>query len=337
MKKLATFLVILGLLAITLPVMAKEVTVGGVFQFFHYNDLASSAADSSWVKVRPQLDYKLDDFNSVTIQLQGDSFPGDNFRLAYLKTDITGALGLALPVTAKSTIGYFDTYFTNWSYVSMSGWEFYYDWPNKLVNQGQNKNGALQLDVGFGPVNVHWWNDFLGENIMVGADAAFGPVTAYLAYGSAMADLGAGNLSIEAKFATKLMGDMLSIAVPAFFRYGLGDQAFTYGGGVGVDYSMFHVAAGLEGDDVDALDNIVFDVSVAPMAMLKVWVSAYMNLAAVAPATAFTGADIGAKISLGAANFILGYALASEGVATISVYNDTYAAKGMYFGIDVGL
>ena len=70
------------------------------------------------------------------------------------------------------------------------------------------------------------------------------------------------------------------------------------------------------------------------MAMLKVWVSAYLDMAA---ASAFTGADIGAKISLGAANFILGYALASEGVSTISVYNDTYQAKGMYFGIDVGL
>ena len=65
-------------------------------------------------------------------------------RDLYLTTDVTGALGLDLPITIKTTIGKFEPGFTDWSYVSESGWENYYDWPNKLADVGPFDTGGLQ-------------------------------------------------------------------------------------------------------------------------------------------------------------------------------------------------
>ena len=58
------------------------------------------------------------------------------------------------------------------------------------------------------------------------------------------------------------------MGVPVFFRYQLNAapaQDYTFGVGVSADYKMFHLAAGLEGDSDNALDNVVIDVSVTPI------------------------------------------------------------------------
>jgi len=342
MKKLAVLLVVLGLLAVSLPVVAKDLsdlTVADTFWVFAQYDLSADpvTASSAFVKARIAFDVKADEFNQIYFQLKGDTIVGAGtteilWRQAYLKTDLGAAL--KLPFGVKTTVGYFDTYFTNWSYVSMSAWEFYYDaFGNQVVNYGQDKNAAFQLDTTFGPVNVHWYNDFLWTKMAVGADAAFGPVTAYLAFGSTFADLGSGLLTAEAKYSGKF-GD-LGIAVPVGFKYKLDPMFWSYSVGVAADYKMFHLAAGFEGDDTDALDNVVVDASIAPMEGLKAMVSLYLDLGAAASADQLAGVVIEIRKKIGVLDAVLGYAI-SDAVGSIPVYDDGWSvSNGLYGGFAI--
>jgi len=338
MKKLAVLFIVL--LAAALPVLASDVTVSGELYTFATYDFEAETSSATFPKAELNVEAKIDEFNTVKLELdsEGADWPGnvavDDFRLI---TDLGGALNL--PVKITWTIGYFDTYFTDWSYVSMSGWEFYYGdeitsayWDNDLANDGPDTDGAWQLDVGVGPVTLHWWNDFLFQRMMLGVDGAFGPLSGWLTYQATFVDgLGAGILGVELKYAGQF-GE-LKLAVPAFFRYNLCAEAFTYGMGVGVDFSMFHVAAGLEGDNSDILDNVVIDVSVAPMEGLKAAVSGYLNLAS---ANAFQGVAIELHKSLGATTAVLGYVIGGEDNFALPVYNDNfYVANGLYMGFAV--
>jgi len=340
MKKLAVLFVVL--LAVALPVLASDVTVSGELWTFATWDVAADPVTSSaaFPKAELNVEAKVDEFNTVKLELDSEggdwntNVAVDDFRLI---TDVGGAL--SLPVKITMTVGFFDTYFTDWSYVSTSGWEFYYGeeatsygWDNDLANDGPDTDGAWQLDIAVGPATLHWWNDFLFQRMMFGVSGGFGPITGWVTYQDTFAQgLGKGIAGVELKYAGEF-GD-LKLAVPAFFRYNLLAETFTYGAGVAVDYTMFHVAAGLEGDDVDALDNIVIEASVAPMEGFKAMVSAYMNLAS---ANAFQGLAIELSKSLGAANLILGYMVGGDDALAIPVYGDNfYVANGLYMGLAV--
>jgi hypothetical protein len=339
MKKLAVLFIVL--LAAALPVMASDVTVSGELYTFAQYDFEAETTSGGFPKAELNVEAKVDEIVTVKLELdsEGTDWAGnvavDDFRLLI---DLGAAL--KLPVKVTWTVGYFDTYFTDWSYVSTSGWEFYYGeevasygWDNALANRGPDAQGAWQLDIGVGPVTLHWWNDFAVESMMVGVSGGFGPITGWLTYDdeNSVNIFHEGVIGVELKYAGEF-GD-LKLAVPAFFRYNLLAETFTYGAGVAVDYTMFHVAAGLEGDDVDALDNLVFEGSVAPMEGLTAMVSAYMNLAS---NDAFSGLAIEVRKSLGAANFILGYMVGGEDALAIPVYGDNYyVANGLYMGFAV--
>jgi len=341
MKKLLVLFVALGMLVAALPLMAISIAaqgldVAGEFWIFGNYDFTDPATATSMVsKAEMNFVYKMDDFNTVKLELDsegaawtaGPNVQIDDFRII---SDLGGAFKLPVKITA--TFGYFDTYFTDWSYVSMSGWEFYYDWPNLLATDGPDSDFAWQLDVGVGPVTLHWWNDYLFERMMLGVSGGFGPVTGWITFQDTFAEgIGEGILGLEAKYAGKF-GD-LGLTVPAFFRYNLDSSAFTWGAGVGVDYSIVHFAAGIEGDDVDALDNMVFDVSVAPMEGFKAAVSAYFNLNS---ANAFTGLAIELRKSVGALTAVLGYVVGGEDGTAIPLYDDNPAyANGLYCGVAI--
>jgi len=326
MKKLWILLVAVAFLG-AIPLFASDVTLSGEFMGFGSTDF--NTMSGAFPKVELNLSAAIDDFNTLKLEMdsEGGDWPGnvglDDIRLV---TDWGAALGL--PVGVKTTVGYFDTYFTGWYYYENSGWAFYYDWPNLLVNQGPDANGAVQVDVAAGPVNVHLYTDGAGQDVMAGIDAAFAGLSFWLAYGTTYAAFGDGTLAVEAAYAIMDMAN-----VGAFFRYGLASEAFTYGLNVGADFSMFHVGAGLEGDDVDALDNIVVEATLAPVDPAKIAVVAYMDLGG----EAFAGLDVSAAYKVGAANFILGYMYRADGAVAAPVYfsADNYSADGFYLGVDV--
>jgi hypothetical protein len=325
-------------------------TVGGSFIWFSNYD--GNAVTSGPNQARIAFTTKLDANNTVYMSFRaeggvanwnGYTLPSVKLRNAKLTTDVTGALGIALPVTVKLTTGYFDTYFTNWGYADDAGYAFYYEWPNGLVNGGLNTSGAFQLDLGAGPVNFHYFNDMAFDSLLVGADSAVGPVSFWAAYGATGMDadkenVGKGSLSLEAKYALDA-GDLKLAAYP-YFRYALGaagflpaEGDFVAGLGVGVDYTMLHVGLGADLDNFSKLDttglsHVVVQASVAPIAAAKVGVNAYLKMY---EDNALQGIDIYGQYKFGVATVQAGYIVGGTDKNAIPLYGDNpSAANGLY-------
>jgi len=361
MKKLWMLLIALALLVTAVPMFASDVTFSGrMIWAANYDD---GDAASGLVRFRPKLTAKVDDFNTLVAEFRAEGWnvvdavvptaiwTGVRVRDLYLTTDVTGALGLDLPVTIKTTFGQFEPGFTDWGYVSESGWENYFglpfgDWNNFLADYGPlDKQMTAQVDIGFGPAAFHVYSDFLGF-MMFGLSGGFGPVTGWVTYQAPIqlggvanygATFGEGILGVEAKY-TAEFGD-IKLGVPVFFRYSLFDMApfenFTYGVGASVDYTMFHVAAGLEGDEVDTLDNVVIDVGVKPLEALQLKANTYLNLAEAATSV-LAGVDIQANYMLGAAKFMVGYVIGGDDLIPIPINGDTFKiTNGLYMAVDI--
>jgi hypothetical protein len=343
MKKLWILLVVLAVMGAA-PLFA-DVTLSGEFMGWAGWDF-SNPGGSGFPKVEINGMAEVMDFNTLKFELdsEGDDWGGgstaasgapdvvvDDFRLI---TDWGAALGL--PVGVKTTVGYFDTYFTGWYYYDNTGYAFYWGWPNGLINQGPTAAGAMQVDIAAGPVNVHWWNDGAGAMFMAGADASFGGLSAWLAYGSRFDDFGGGTLSIEAAYNVMDMAN-----VGAFFRYGLGgdyfglgDTAasgeFTTGVNVGAGFGMFHAALGLEGDSISAdfLDNIVVELTAAPIEAAKIAVAAFMDLGG---PEAFAGLNVEADYTVGGATFALGYMYTPDATVAAEVNPAAYLGADQFY------
>jgi len=284
MKKTWVFLVALALIAVSVPTFAGDFTLKGDFVWLGNYDFAAGTATGAASHARVKLDSMVDKNTEFYVELRDEGVTGGWANAAdfYLKgfkvsSNITGALGLELPVAVKLTAGYFETYFTNWWGADSTGWMFYYggdnklglNWDNKLVNMQQYAAGAIQLDVTSSVANLHYYNSLDMKNIMIGADATIGPVGAYLAYGvgpdvSGYTGMDKGDISLETKITIPEISG-LKIAVLPFFRYGLGDSVYTFGGGVTADYTMFHLGFGMGGTSYSIPDKYFVEASIAPV------------------------------------------------------------------------
>jgi hypothetical protein len=357
MKRLWIFLIVLGFLSAA-PLFA-DVTWSGEFMGWAGGDF-ETAWSQKFAKIEFNGAAEIDDFNTLKFefdvegdQLAGWKDPDGNFTFTEtdpdtlevteiaiaagavalddirLVTDFGAALGL--PIGLKTTVGYFDTYFTGWYYYESSGWTWYYDWPNGIPNQGPTTAGAVQVDVAIDPVNVHLYMDGAAEDFMFGLDAAFAGLSAWLAYGwSGLDAIGDGGLSIEAAYNIMDMAD-----VSGFFRYDLAGSTWTGGLNAGAGFGMIHAALGLEADSESSstLDNGVIEVKLSPVEAATLAVAAFLDLGG---DDAFSGLDISGSYMVGAAKFALGYAYAPEGGTAIVVPSgDNFAVNGLYFGVDV--
>ncbi len=345
MKKALGILIVLALVAVSIPAFADDaaatptVTFSGEFTWkAAYND---TTTDVGGVRERINLDSKIDKNNELFIQFRGENITGDAITGIYLNnalynvkltTDIGSALGL--PVGLKLTTGYFDTYFTNWTYYSESGWEFYYGWPNKLVYLGQQKSGTAQVDASFGAVNVHVAEGLDAQNTLFGVDASFAGLGVYLAYGAynigVPADLGKGDLSVELNYGLPEFSGV-KVGIAPYFRYSLDSAAtvaYTFGASVGADYSIVHVALGYQGDAKYAFHDAIADLYLKPVDNLKVGLSAFLDGSAT---NVFKGIDINGAYTFGASTVRVGYAYLSTTGDSISIFADETAANGVYF------
>lgn len=322
MKKLRFVLALIIAIAFVMPA-AADVTVGGEFQW--YKSLTGTAG-VGFPKVELNVTGAVDDFNTVKLELdsEGADFNGtvavDDFRLC---TDIAGALGLD-GVSINTTIGRFDTYFTNWNYVTRNGYDFYVNYGPWSLGGGPTNDGALQLDLGFDPITVKVWTD-LFDNLMVGVTGAFGDLNFFGAFGGATADLGAGAIWVDLGYA---LGDL---TIPAHFVYDLGASAMYYGVGVGYSMDMLSVAAGVDGKTGAAIDNVEVDVTVTPVDGLDAWVAALLDIEA---ADVFNGLEVGASYKFGAMKLGAGYVV-GDSFGT-GVYYDSFGGEdGLFLFVDI--
>jgi hypothetical protein len=371
MKRALVVLITLALLAVSATVFA-ETTIKGTFMWFGNYDFfqptktTDITALSGDVQGRVKLDTMVDKFNEIYVELRAEGLfdPANDFYLKNFKlvSDLTGALGLNLPFTAKLTFGYFDTYFTGWWYAESTGWDFYYggpnpstagilaagktaaNWSNGMVWAGETKPGAMQFDIGVGPVNIHYYNDLAFHTLLAGADATFGPLGVWLAWGvyntSAFND---SDLSLELKYAFPEMSGFKLNLYP-FFRYYLGTPVpkagdtqstpFTWGLSAAADYSMFHLGLGAQGDAQAIIDHFFGELSVAPVTGAKIWVNGYFDTH-VTLKSILSGIDIGASYKFGAANLMVGYLIGGTDRLKVPLYNDNpQFVNGLYLGAD---
>lgn len=377
MKKTWVFLIVLGLVAVSAPLFADAPVVKGTFMYFGNWDFSATPIDSSRsgpANTRVKVDTMVDKNNEVYIELRGEgNFAfwnvapfGTDFKLYNFKatSDLTKSLGMDMPVDVKLTVGYWDTYFTNWWYADTTGWDFYYGGANPtnltgLTNAGANfsnklvwaqpAKGGYQFDVGMGDgaFTLHYFNAFDLNTVLLGADASFMGFGVYVSYGmyNIVANGAAkGDLSVEAKYdVPEMMGVKLSVY--PFFRYSLDSTTaataankltnqMTYGASLAANVGMIRLAAGIQGDDAYVLDHWFWEASIAPVDGSKIWVNGYFDQAL--PTNTMAGIDFGASYKFGAANVLIGYLYGGPSITTVPLYGDNPAFhSGLYAGIDL--
>jgi len=310
MKTLWILFTALALLAVAMPAIA-EVTTGAVFYWYGITDLADATNGTANVlKARIKVAGDVDEFNKISTELRwnngGNTWDPAAVKIKTFKldTDITGALGLDLPVTLKSTVGVWESDFTGWWYATRAGWSFVGGF-----NQDEQAKGAAQLDIGIGPANIHYYQNMTFGTTMIGADAAFGPAGVWIAYKAEPQAFGDGALNAEIKYEGEF-GD-LALSVYPTVKYDLGASALGWNAGVKVGYKMLTVAAGAGGTDPDYF-NLVEGELGAAFGNAALWVAFYDQF----NVDKTYGVDFMASYKFGAATFYLGYALAGDGWTT---------------------
>jgi len=363
MKKLWILFTALAFLVVAFPMFAVDHALTGDFEWLWNSDDSWNQAGASVPlgipggqglnMARIETTSKLDDFNTILTEVRfignfsnfGELLPTlPNLKMFKLTTDITGALGLSLPFTLKSMAGIWEEALTqNWNQ-DRAG----YTWVNGDFDKDTSRYGGAQLDLGVGPVIVSYFQDFSFGNApksdgsfypdtQIGAHGTIGPVGVSVEYGFSNArGFGAGEIGVEAKYATELAG--IALAVAPEINYDLKDQTldkaeFKWDVGLSAAYSMFKVAAGINGRTDKAVDKIDVEAKVAPIANLAIWAAMYMKLSAT---NALQGVDLMASYKFGVAEFVVGYVIAGTDKSAIPIHGgDVSVPGGFYLGVVV--
>lgn len=332
MKKLWILFTALALLAVAMPAIA-DVTTGAQFYWYGITDLADAVnAKADVLKARIKVSGAVDEYNTISTELRWNSGVANNWDPAAVKiktfklaTDLTGALMLDLPVSVKSTVGVWESDFTGWWYATRAGYSFVGGF--NLDEQG---DGAAQLDVGIGPVTLHYYQEMDLSTLMLGADAAFGPIAVWAALQAENQAVGDGAINVEAKYEGKF-GDLALSVYPAL-HYDLAASALGWDAGVKVGYKMLTVAASVGGTDPDYFDKVEAEVG-ASMGNASLWATLYMSLAAT---DALQGVDLMASYKFGAATFYLGYLIYPD-TATATIPIDAWEWDTTFGGLYAGV
>jgi len=332
MKKLWILFTALALLAVALPAVA-EVTTGAVFYWYGITDLADGAnSDASLLKARIKVAGDLDEFNKISTELRwnngGNTWDPAAVKIKTFKldTDITGALGLDLPLTVKATAGVWESDFTGWWYATRAGYTFVGGF-----NQDEQAKGAGQLDIGIGPANLHYYQNFNFDTTMVGADVAFGPAGVWVAYKANPMTFADGEVNVEAKY-EGTFGD-LGLSVYPGVGLNLASGNFSWDAGVKAAYKMITAAVSANGNSHHAaFDKLEAELGLAA-GDAAFWVAGYMSFWS---GDAFQGLDLMGSYKLGASTLYLGYVIVpdtSAGGIPIDGWEWDTGTGGLYLGL----
>jgi len=339
MKKLWILFTALALLAVALPA-AAEVTTGLVFYWHGITDFEVTH-DAVMDKARVKVAGDVDEFNKISSEIRWSDagFGWDpalpRIKVFKLDTDITGAMGLDLPVTIKSQVGVWESDGMDYWYPTRGG----FTWVGFAQLDQQQSSGAAQLDFGVGPVTLHYYQNMgagADSNAWVGANGAFGPVAFWASYlANWNVGFGEGALEVDLKYDGKF-GDLALTVYPSL-NYNLGASQLAWSAGAKVGYKMLTVAAAVGGSEATELfDKVEAEVGAA-FGDAALWAAMYMSTFA---ADAFQGLDIMASYKLGAATVFAGYVFCPD-TTSIDVPVDggewVTQAGGLYLGVKCSL
>jgi len=330
MKKLLIVLAIL--LVAGAGAFAQEVTVGGEFMggfIAQGNPLASTM---HLTEAELNVTGMPDDYTTVALEMdfEDGALPAvavDDFRVS---SDVFGALGLDLPVSMNLTVGYFDTYFNGWNYVTRSGEEYYYAAAAGayLWTMGPTTNGAWAWDIGFGDFGLHYWNSWNFGNMAVAFSGAVSVLNFWVGYAGDFAAIGSGAIWVEAGANVDL--GMATLFIPASFAYDLGGSAFSWSSGVKAGVmDMLTISVGVGGETGQAFRYIIPEVSARPLDGLDVYAIAKVDLASAV--AVFHSIDVGASYMLGALKVNPGVVIGLDPTSWTSIAGDKYGVTGTGF------
>jgi len=237
-------------------------------------------------------------------------------------SDLTKSAGMGdLPVDVKVTVGVLDSVLTNWWYDN-NGWEWEYggsastpgsNWDSQLVTINADSNFiGYSWAVGFGPIILHWVNDFSYQNTLLGAEASYMGAGLFVAYGIYNgAAIGNGDVAIEAKYDVPDFSGMGLILKPsAFFRTNVNGPSWVAGADVTVGYQIYKLIIGATSTNMSQLAHYSATVKVAPIDPAEIWIGAYLDN--LSTQGALQAVDIGATYKFGAFKAIVGWVIGGK-------------------------
>jgi len=307
----------------------------------NYNAWVHSGAQRIW----PTADIALDPNNTLEVALRfqngitnvntqalgtaaGVSYTANQFNWQnslwhfMWTSDLTKSAGFGdLPVDVKLTIGVQDSVLTNWWYDN-NGWEWEYggsastpgtNWDAQLVTINADSNFiGYSWAVGFGPIILHWVNDYSFQNTLLGAEANYmgaGLFVAYGVYNGAAA--GNGDVAIEAKYDVPDFSGMGLILKPsAFFRTNVNGPSWVAGADVTVGYQIYKLVVGATSTNMSQLAHYSGTFILTPIDPAQLWIGAYLDN--LSTDGALQAVDIGATYKFGAFKFIIGWVIGGK-------------------------
>jgi len=344
MKKAWIFLIVVALLALSVPVFADEAMApAGItakftmlgFWWANYDPSVTASGTNSWMaggseRVWPTADIMFDANNTLEVALRVPNSAAQPLTMTaegslwhfMWTSDLTKAAGWGdLPVDVKVTFGMNDIIFGNFWYDN-NGWEYEYggwngkatqtpgsNWYSGLVTLwGDSNVVAMNWAVSAGPLTFHYAADLKLQDNAIGLEASYMGFGLFAAY-DINDDQSYGDSigSIEAKYDVPAIGD-LTLKPSIFFRDAFQYKHWVFGGDLTVGYQMFKVVVGATSTDQNSLAHYSGTVFVTPIDPAKIWIGAYLD-GATPNSAPLQAVDIGASYKFGAFKLIVGWVI----------------------------
>ena len=340
MKKIA--LVLSMLLVIGMAGVFAEASVGGEFQI-GLTSLGTADATSNLVDAEVNIKATVDDYTSVAVELDSEGGDWDTRNVSFddfrVTSDITGALGLDLPVAVSVTAGYFDKWYNNWNIASRTGLERSAVAASGIFTTGPRATFAVDTTVTImGKVNVNYWQPFDGSSVSfaVGSRALIPGGNFIVGYHADTDAFGDGTMWLNAGYG--FAAGPANLTVPVMVAYALGAEAFGWNSGVVADMDFVKVAVGVAGGgfgpDVSMFHTLNAEVSTAIVENADIFAIGYFDFDAT---DVFQSVDLGVGYSFGAFSVVAGGVIASGDAVATGVWGDdmTQTGSGVYLGMAV--
>lgn len=312
MKKIVVLTIVLAL-AVGMPLLASEFTFGGDLDWGFISNFTDTYAGADNIDFAATFDVKgvIDDFNtaSFSVTTSDTATVEIDLETAQLATDLGKALNL--PIGFTSYAGWFN--FGSQELTTVTDYNL--DYVANFTGSRWQWGAGISL---MGVLNLEAATDFdftpTGPGGWLGANAAFGPVSAEVWYENIGADAFGANALISL---APIEGATVKAAVG--FEMNLDADTYALGAGAKFSYGMFGAGVSFNGNDTDFVNLLGVEASVAPLANAGVKAGVLFNLPSATDV--FNSFDVGVYYKAGASTWSLGYLFAPEGVQPLGDVN----------------
>lgn len=335
MKKLLIVLAIL--LVAGAGAFAQEVSVSGSAEAGFTASITNESANGVFPVAQIDISGAPSENTSVSIQLDNnEGHPWDSGVLIddwRVNSSLLAEMGIDAPVSVNLTFGYFDTYMSNFSYVTARGKAFWNttNW-SFLGNMGPSPGLAWLWDIGFGDFGIRYYNTwYFGKMAASFYGSVAGMFNFIAGYASDYSAIGDG--TIYGELSANLDLGMATLFIPGNISYNLGGQTFGWSAGVSAGImDMVTVAVEVGGDTANdaGFEYIIPQITATPVDGLSIYADAVVQLPG---PSAFKSVDLGASYMVGPLKVNPGFVIGIDDTYSTALREDggfSVAGTGLY-------